>query len=63
MLYRTPRFSLVSLAHRVGHRLAAAWSLFHRIGSDTACLDALRDEQLRDLGVRRIESRDMRYYR
>ena len=63
MLYRTPRLSLVTLLRRAAYRLAAGWAMFHRTGADAACLDALRDEQLRDLGIRRIESRDVRYYR
>lgn len=63
MLYRKPQSSVAAVLRSVALRIGAAFSAFRREGADAALFDSLRDEQLRDLGVRRIESRDVRFYR
>jgi uncharacterized protein YjiS (DUF1127 family) len=63
MLYRSPRFSALALLRTIAHRIAGAFADFRRTGSDTAYLDGLRPEQLRDLGISRIDERGVRYYR
>lgn len=63
MLYRKPQFSIVAVLRTVALRVGSAISAFQREDADTALFDSLRNEQLRDLGVRRVESRDVRFYR
>ncbi len=53
MLYRTPRLTTAALAWAVGFVAAVG-----RTGADTAYLDGLNDEALRDIGIRRIETRN-----
>jgi hypothetical protein len=59
MLYRTPRFSLTALLRAAAARVVSAAAEFHRTGSDTAYLDGLSDDHLRDLGVRRVSDRHL----
>ena len=63
MLYRTPRFSAASVLRGAFARLAAALAEFRQTGADTAYIDSLSDNQLRDLGIRRFTDRDATYYR
>lgn len=64
MLYRPqPHLTFIAIVRRGLAILAGALAAFHRLGRDTACLDTLRDAQLRDLGISRFDDRGVRYYR
>ena len=63
MLYRAPRFSAAAIVRAIFARLLGALAEFHRTGVDTAYLDGLNANDLRDLGVDRIEDRGETFYR
>lgn len=63
MLYRQPRPFAVRIIRAALARIAGAAAEFHRVGTDSAYLDRLNEFALRDLGIRRIETRDGRFYR
>jgi hypothetical protein len=63
MLYRKPRFSPVSVVRAGLTRLVSLATEMYRTNADTAHIDGLNDAALRDLGIRRIETRDDRFYR
>jgi uncharacterized protein YjiS (DUF1127 family) len=63
MLYRQPRPFAVRIISAVLARIAGFAAELHRVRSDTAYLDHLNEDALRDLGIRRIEARDDRFYR
>jgi uncharacterized protein YjiS (DUF1127 family) len=63
MLYRRPRPFAVRILRATLARIIGFATEFHRVGADTALLDRLNEDALRDLGIRRIEARDDRFYR
>ncbi|GLQ57162.1 hypothetical protein [Devosia nitrariae] len=63
MLYRQRRSSAASILRAVLARLVGLVAELHRTGTDTAYLDRLSDHSLRDIGVRRIATRDDIVYR
>lgn len=63
MLYRRPRPFAVRIFRAALARIAGFAGEFHRIGTDTALFDRLNEDALRDLGIRRIEARNDRFYR
>ena len=63
MLYRQPRHSLVAVLRAGLARVVSLATEIHRTNADTAHIDGLNDAALRDLGIRRIETRDDRFYR
>jgi uncharacterized protein YjiS (DUF1127 family) len=63
-MLRHPRPRLAVRVIRAGlARIAGFAGEFHRVGSDRACLDRLNEDALRDLGIRRIEATNGRFYR
>ena len=63
MLYQQPHRSLAYRVRAWLARLGALAVALRRILADTAYIDGLNDAALRDLGIRRIETRDDRLYR
>ena len=64
MLYRPqPHHPVFAIAGKCLAFIAGVLSAVHRAGQDAAHLDTLRDEQLHELGIRRFDERDVRYYR
>jgi len=63
MLYRQPRHSPAALARASIARVVGLAVSLYRTNADTAHIDGLNDAALRDLGIRRIETRDDRFYR
>lgn len=62
MLYRQPRPAVVRIVRAAFERIVGFAAEFHRIGNDRAHLDLLNEDALRDLGIRRIETRNDRFY-
>jgi uncharacterized protein YjiS (DUF1127 family) len=63
MLYRQPRPSALSILRAVFARIIGFVAELIRTNADTAHIDSLNDNALRDLGIRRVESRDEHFYR
>jgi uncharacterized protein YjiS (DUF1127 family) len=63
MLYRQPRPLAARLISAALSRIAGFAAEFRRTGADTAYIDRLNEDALRDLGIQRIEARDERFYR
>jgi hypothetical protein len=63
MLYHQPRFSPATLVRAGLVRVVSLAAELHRTTADKAHIDGLNDAALRDLGTRRIETRDDRFYR
>ena len=57
MLYRTPRLSAVDGLRAAFGRLGGALAGWRKTGADTAYLDGLSDDHLRELGLRRSDDR------
>ncbi len=58
MLYRTPRLTAAAILRAALARAVGFVAAVGRTGADTAYLDGLNDEALRDIGIRRIETRN-----
>jgi hypothetical protein len=63
MLYRTPRFSALATVRAALARVGGALADIGRSNTDTAYLDSLNDNDLRDLGVKRVNERGETVYR
>lgn len=63
MLYRTPRPSLAALLRTAMARLGGVVAAFRKTGADTAYLDGLNANDLRDLGIDRVDERGDIFYR
>jgi hypothetical protein len=63
MLYSQPRRSPATIFRAGFARLVSLATDIYRTNADTAHIDGLNDAALRDLGIRRIETRDDRFYR
>jgi uncharacterized protein YjiS (DUF1127 family) len=63
MLYRQPRPFAARLISAVLSRIVETVTSLRRTGADEAYLDALNGHALRDLGIRRVVTRDDTYYR
>ena len=63
MLYHQPRTTPSTILRAGVARIAGLLAEIHRTGADTAYLDGLNDHAIRDLGIRRVDTRDDRFYR
>jgi uncharacterized protein YjiS (DUF1127 family) len=63
MLYRQPRPIAIRLIRAALDRIGEFAADFQRVGADRVYLDRLNEDALRDLGIRRIDARDDRFYR
>jgi uncharacterized protein YjiS (DUF1127 family) len=62
MLYRQPRPFAARIILAALARIVGFAADFHRTGTDKAYLDLLNEDALRDLGIRRIVTRDGSFY-
>jgi len=63
MLYRPSRPSVASVLRAGFARVIGFVAELHRIAADSAYLDTLDEDALRDVGIRRIATRDGHTYR
>jgi hypothetical protein len=63
MLYRAPRLSALRLIRIVASRVIGALAEGRRTAADTSLLEGVPEHHLRDLGIRRIETRYGHFYR
>ena len=63
MLYRPTRPSIASIVQIALARAVGFVAELHRIGTDKVYLDSLDEHALRDVGIRRIATRDGNVYR